>query len=155
MVFFAIHGSARLLKISLMLAWYMNAIWLGLMEVIHIVVYLFQIPHSLDGETGHKNYRSKGSLVLKNYERQDATLLRLRCWGVHYSSSSCQTSEGGRLVISSDGVWDALSTESALECSHRLALKSAAAQIESTLECSRGLALENCQITETKKMSNL
>ncbi|CAI9274572.1 unnamed protein product [Lactuca saligna] len=27
------------------------------------------------GEKGHKNYQSRGSLVLKNYERQDATLL--------------------------------------------------------------------------------
>nr|KAJ0197045.1 hypothetical protein LSAT_V11C700348050 [Lactuca sativa] len=35
----------------------------------------------------------------------------------------------GRLVISSDGVWDALSTESALECSRGLALESATAQI--------------------------
>nr|KAJ0211706.1 hypothetical protein LSAT_V11C400168910 [Lactuca sativa] len=35
----------------------------------------------------------------------------------------------GRLVISSDGVWDALSTESALECSRGLAPESAAAQI--------------------------
>ncbi|CAI9263784.1 unnamed protein product [Lactuca saligna] len=35
----------------------------------------------------------------------------------------------GRLVISSDGVWDALSTESALECSHGLAAESAAAQL--------------------------
>ncbi|CAI9276433.1 unnamed protein product [Lactuca saligna] len=45
-------------------------------KVIHIVVYLFQIPNSLDGEKGHKNYRSRGSiLVLKKYERQDSTLL--------------------------------------------------------------------------------
>ncbi|CAH1448325.1 unnamed protein product [Lactuca virosa] len=28
-------------------------------QVIHIVVYLFQIPHYLDGEKGHKNYRSR------------------------------------------------------------------------------------------------
>nr|KAJ0223728.1 hypothetical protein LSAT_V11C200055580 [Lactuca sativa] len=40
------------------------------------------------------------------------------------------SSAGGRLVISSDGVWDALSTESALECSHGLAPESAAAQVE-------------------------
>nr|KAJ0207748.1 hypothetical protein LSAT_V11C500260830 [Lactuca sativa] len=39
-------------------------------------------------------------------------------------SSAC-----GRLVISSDGVWDALSTESALECSRGLAPELAAAQI--------------------------
>ncbi|CAI9271083.1 unnamed protein product [Lactuca saligna] len=39
-------------------------------------------------------------------------------------SSSC-----GWLVISSDGVWNALSTESALECSHGLVPESAAAQI--------------------------
>nr|KAJ0186877.1 hypothetical protein LSAT_V11C900484240 [Lactuca sativa] len=39
-------------------------------------------------------------------------------------SSAC-----GRLVISSDGVCDALSTESALECSRGLALESAATQI--------------------------
>nr|KAJ0226371.1 hypothetical protein LSAT_V11C100049660 [Lactuca sativa] len=62
------------------------------------------------------------------------------------------SSAGGRLVISSDGVWDALSTESALECSHGLAPKSAAAQIESTLECSRGLAPENYQSTKTIKL---
>ncbi|CAI9299694.1 unnamed protein product [Lactuca saligna] len=35
----------------------------------------------------------------------------------------------GRLVISSDGVWDALSTESALECSCGLAPESATTQI--------------------------
>nr|KAJ0220307.1 hypothetical protein LSAT_V11C200055680 [Lactuca sativa] len=40
------------------------------------LVYLFQIPNSLDGEKGHKNYRNRGSiLVLKKYERQDSTLL--------------------------------------------------------------------------------
>ncbi|CAH1453403.1 unnamed protein product [Lactuca virosa] len=39
------------------------------------------------------------------------------------------SSAGGRLVISSDGVWDALSAESALECSRELAPESAAAQI--------------------------
>ncbi|CAH1454366.1 unnamed protein product [Lactuca virosa] len=39
------------------------------------------------------------------------------------------SSAGGRLVISSDGVWDALSAESALECSRGLAPESAAAHI--------------------------
>nr|XP_043607696.1 probable protein phosphatase 2C 12 [Erigeron canadensis] len=39
------------------------------------------------------------------------------------------SSAGGRLVISSDGVWDALSTEEALECSRGLAPEAAAAQI--------------------------
>ncbi|KAI3680167.1 hypothetical protein L2E82_50613 [Cichorium intybus] len=39
------------------------------------------------------------------------------------------SSAGGRLVISSDGVWDALSAEAALECSRGLAPESAAAHI--------------------------
>ncbi|KAF5796966.1 putative protein-serine/threonine phosphatase [Helianthus annuus] len=39
------------------------------------------------------------------------------------------SSAGGRLVISSDGVWDALSAEEALECSRGLAPEAAAAQI--------------------------
>ncbi|CAI9288731.1 unnamed protein product [Lactuca saligna] len=39
------------------------------------------------------------------------------------------SSAGGLLVISSDGVWDALSTELALECSPGLAPESAATQI--------------------------
>nr|KAJ0222184.1 hypothetical protein LSAT_V11C200085250 [Lactuca sativa] len=119
----------------LMIAWYMNAM---LDQSNASMVYECYVI-GLNG--GHKNYRSKGSLVLKNYERQDATLLRLL------------SSAGGRLVISSDGVWDALSIEPALECSHGLAPESAvAAQIESTLECSRGLAPENCQSTETKNV---
>ncbi|XP_071692437.1 probable protein phosphatase 2C 12 [Rutidosis leptorrhynchoides] len=39
------------------------------------------------------------------------------------------SSAGGRLVISSDGVWDALSAEDALECSRGLAPEAAAAHI--------------------------
>ncbi|KAK1407930.1 hypothetical protein QVD17_39558 [Tagetes erecta] len=39
------------------------------------------------------------------------------------------SSAGGRLVISSDGVWDALSAEEALECSRGLAPEAAAAHI--------------------------
>lgn len=39
------------------------------------------------------------------------------------------SSAGGRLVISSDGVWDILSAEEALECSRGLAPEAAAAQI--------------------------
>jgi len=36
---------------------------------------------------------------------------------------------GGRLVISSDGVWDALSAEVALDCCRGMAAETAAAQI--------------------------
>ncbi|KAL8256338.1 hypothetical protein R6Q59_031405 [Mikania micrantha] len=39
------------------------------------------------------------------------------------------SSAGGRLIISSDGVWDALSAEEALECSRGLAPEAAASQI--------------------------
>ncbi|XP_076949644.1 putative protein phosphatase 2C 12 [Bidens hawaiensis] len=39
------------------------------------------------------------------------------------------SSAGGRLIISSDGVWDSLSAEEALECSRGLAPEAAAAQI--------------------------
>lgn len=39
------------------------------------------------------------------------------------------SSGGGRLVISSDGVWDALSAETALECSRGMQPDAAASQI--------------------------
>ncbi|KAI3673108.1 hypothetical protein L6452_39222 [Arctium lappa] len=39
------------------------------------------------------------------------------------------SSGGGRLVVSSDGVWDALSAEAALECGRGLAPETAAAQV--------------------------
>lgn len=39
------------------------------------------------------------------------------------------SSGGGRLVISSDGVWDALSAEKALECSRGMPPDAAASQI--------------------------
>ena len=39
------------------------------------------------------------------------------------------SSAGGRLIIASDGVWDALSAEAALECSRGLSPDAAAAQV--------------------------
>nr|KAJ0214388.1 hypothetical protein LSAT_V11C400199100 [Lactuca sativa] len=69
----------------------------------------------------------------------------LKCWrgGLCISRSIGDrdlSSAGGRLVISSVGVWDALSTESALECSRGLAPESTAAQIVKVRE------QKNCQI---------
>lgn len=51
----------------------------------------------------------------------------------HVNNSVCLclqlSSGGGRLVISSDGVWDALSAETAMECSRGMPPDAAASQI--------------------------
>lgn len=43
------------------------------------------------------------------------------------------SSNGGRLIISSDGVWDALSFETACNCSRGLSVEAAANQIVKVL----------------------
>ncbi|XP_021613961.1 probable protein phosphatase 2C 12 isoform X2 [Manihot esculenta] len=55
---------------------------------------------------------------------------RCRCRRIHCSCSLCEASQGGgRLIISSDGVWDTISAEVALDCCRGMPAEAAAAQI--------------------------
>lgn len=51
---------------------------------------------------------------------------------------------GGRLIISSDGVWDSLSVEAALDCCHGMLPDAAAAQIVKVHRSMKNLFRENC-----------
>ncbi|CAI9304102.1 unnamed protein product [Lactuca saligna] len=94
----------------------------------------------LEGTNDHPKGREKSLTEEEEEEEEEEEIVIDGSWyqeeGAHSLRESVSSyrvsllsSAFGRLVISSDGVWDALSTESALECSCGLAPESAATQI--------------------------
>ncbi|GAY47582.1 hypothetical protein CUMW_105500, partial [Citrus unshiu] len=61
------------------------------------------------------------------------------CWGIYSTNTICQTSKGGRLIIASDGIWDALSSEMAAQCCRGLPAELAARQVVKEALRTRGL----------------
>ncbi|KAI3971688.1 hypothetical protein MKW92_017472 [Papaver armeniacum] len=98
-------------------------------------VYNLSADHRLEtNEEERERITASGGEVGRLNAGGGAEIGPLRCWpgGLCLSRSIGDmdlSSAGGRLVISSDGVWDALSTEVVLNCCRGMTPEAAAAQI--------------------------